>query len=75
MTRVFRDGDASIRPAMRCLELVAGLMQRIESQLTGSPVVPVVCLVALAFGVYFTADVLLQIYSLHPLIVFVAENW
>jgi hypothetical protein len=59
---------------MRCLELVAGLM-RIESQLSGSPVLPVVCLVALAFGVYFTADVLLQIYSLHPLIVLVAENW
>ena len=60
---------------MRWPELLARLMQRIESQLTGSPVVPVVCLVALAFGVYFTADVLLQIYSLHPLIVFVAENW
>jgi hypothetical protein len=50
-------------------------MQRIESQLTGSHVLPVVVLVALAYGVYFTADVLLRIYSLHPLIVFVAENW
>jgi hypothetical protein len=46
-------------------------MQRIESQITGSQVLPVVVLVALAFGVYFTAEVLLQIYSMHPLIVFV----
>ena len=56
---------------MRWLELLARLMQRIESQITGSQVLPVVVLVALAFGVYFTAEVLLQIYSMHPLIVFV----
>ena len=54
------------------LELVARVMQRIESQLGGSRVLPVVLLVALSFSVYFVADVLLEIYRMHALVVFVA---
>jgi hypothetical protein len=53
------------------LEFAASLMQQIESQIEGSHVLPIVLIAALSFSVYFTADVLLQIYSMHPLIVFV----
>jgi len=54
------------------LELVASLIHRIESQLADSHVLPVVLLVALSLSVYFVADVLLEIYRMHALIVFVA---
>ena len=54
------------------LEWVARLMQRIETQLAISRVLPIVLLVALSFSVYFVADVLLEIYRMHSLIVFVA---
>jgi hypothetical protein len=53
------------------LELVARLMHRVESQIAGSHVLPIVLLVALSFSVYFVADVLLEIYRMHALIVFV----
>ncbi len=53
------------------LELVAGAMHRIESQIGVSRVLPIALLVALSFSVYFVADVLLEIYRMHALIVFV----
>jgi hypothetical protein len=53
------------------LELAASLMLQIESQIEGSRLLPIVLIAALSFGVYFTADVLLQIYSIHSVIVFV----
>ena len=76
-----REGDVSIRPAswnsgerMRdgWLELVAGAVQQVESQIGVSRVLPIVLLVALSFSVYLVADVLLEIYRMHGLIVFVA---
>ena len=57
------------------LEMAARAMERIESQIRGSHIVPMVLLMALAFSVYFTADVLLEIYRLHPLIVFVMVGY
>ena len=54
------------------LELVAGAVQRVESQIGVSRVLPIVLLVALSFSVYLVADVLLEIYRMHGLIVFVA---
>ena len=54
------------------VELVARLMERIDAQLGVSRVLPIVLLVALSFSVYFVADVLLEIYRMHALIVFVA---
>jgi hypothetical protein len=53
------------------LELVARLMQRIDSQVADSHMLPVILLVALSFSVYFVADVLLEIYRMHGLIVFI----
>ncbi|HZC77036.1 MAG TPA: hypothetical protein VE258_04770 [Ktedonobacterales bacterium] len=57
------------------LELAASLMDRLERQLQGSRLVPVVLIMALSFSVYFTADVLLEIYRMHPLIVFVLVGY
>ncbi len=57
------------------LELAASVMDRLERQIEGSRVLPVVLIVALSFSVYFTADVLLQIYRMHPLIVFVLVGY
>ena len=54
------------------LELVARLMQRIETQIAVSRVLPIALIAALSFSVYFVADVLLEIYRMHALIVFVA---
>jgi hypothetical protein len=54
------------------VELAASAMERVERQIEGSRVLPIVLLVALSFSVYFTADVLLEIYRMHALIVFVA---
>lgn len=54
------------------LELAASLVHRLESQVADSRMLPVVLLVALSFSVYFVADVLLEIYRMHALIVFVA---
>ena len=52
--------------------MVAGAVQRVESQIGVSRVLPIVLLVALSFSVYLVADVLLEIYRMHGLIVFVA---
>jgi hypothetical protein len=57
------------------LELAASLMDRLERQLQGSRLVPLVLIMALSFSVYFTADVLLEIYRMHPLIVFVLVGY
>ena len=57
---------------MRWLELVARLMQRLDSQIGVSRVLPIALLLALSFSVYFVADVLLEIYRMHALIVFVS---
>jgi hypothetical protein len=57
------------------LELAASVMERLESQIRGSRVLPVVLVAALSFSVYFTADVLLEIYRMHPLIVFVLVGY
>ena len=54
------------------LELAASVMECLERQIEGSQVLPIVLLMALSFSVYFTADVLLEIYRMHALIVFVA---
>ena len=54
------------------LELAAGCMQRVEAQVEGSRVLPLILIAALSFSVYFVADVMLEIYRMHALIVFVS---
>ena len=67
-----RPGSENPGEHMSWLELVSQLMQGIESQVGVSRVLPIMLLLALSCSVYFVADVLLEIYRMHPLIVFVA---
>jgi hypothetical protein len=53
------------------LEVVSRVMERIEAELDQSHWLPLTALAAFSYGVYFAADVMLQIYSMHPVIVFV----
>ena len=53
------------------LEVVSRVVERIEAELDQSRWLPLTVLAALAYGGYFAADVALQIYSMHPVIVFV----
>jgi len=53
------------------LEVVSRVMERIEIELDQSQWLPLTALAALSYAVYFAADVMLQIYSMHPVIVFV----
>ena len=53
------------------LEVVSRVMERIEAELDQSQWLPLTALAALSYGLYFAADVMLQIYSMHPVIVFV----
>lgn len=53
------------------LELVSRAIERIEAELDASQWLPLTVLASLSFAVYFAADVMLQIYSMHPVIVFV----
>jgi hypothetical protein len=53
------------------LEVVSRAMERIEAELDQSHWLPLTALAAFSYGVYFAADVMLQIYSMHPVIVFV----
>ena len=53
------------------LEVVSRVMERIEAELDQSRWLPLTALAAFSYGVYFAADVMLQIYSMHPVIVFV----
>ena len=57
----------------RLVELPAPhVAQRIETHIAVSRVLPIALIAALSFSVYFVADVLLEIYRMHALIVFVA---
>jgi hypothetical protein len=53
------------------LELVSRVIETIEAELDRSRWLPLTVLAAFAYAVYFAADVALQIYSMHPVIVFV----
>lgn len=53
------------------LEVVSRVVERIEAELDASHWLPLSVLAAISYGVYFAADVALQIYSMHPVIVFV----
>ena len=53
------------------LEVVSRVVERIEAELDQSRWLPLSIVAALSYGLYFAADVALQIYSMHPVIVFV----
>ena len=53
------------------LEFLSRAIERIEQELDNSRWLPLTVLAAFSYAVYFAADVALQIYSLHPVIVFV----
>jgi hypothetical protein len=53
------------------LELVSRVIETIEAELDRSRWLPLTVLAAFSYAVYFAADVALQIYSMHPVIVFV----
>ena len=47
------------------------MIETIEAELDRSRWLPLTVLAAFSYAVYFAADVALQIYSMHPVIVFV----
>jgi hypothetical protein len=53
------------------LEVVSRVIERIEAELDASRWLPLSVVAAFSYALYFAADVALQIYSMHPVIVFV----
>ena len=53
------------------LEVVSRVMERVEAELDQSRWLPLTAMAAFSYAIYFGADVALQIYSMHPVIVFV----
>jgi hypothetical protein len=53
------------------LEVVSRVIERIEAELDASQWLPLSVVAAFTYAGYFAADVALQIYSMHPVIVFV----
>jgi len=53
------------------LEVVSRAMEPIEAELDQSHWLPLTAMAAFSYAIYFAADVALQIYSMHPVIVFV----
>lgn len=53
------------------LEGVSRVIERIEAELDQSRWLPLSVMAAFSYGVFYAADVALQIYSMHPVIVFV----
>ena len=53
------------------LEVVSRVIEHIEAALDESRWLPLTVVAAFSYALYFSADVALQIYSLHPVIVFV----
>ena len=53
------------------LEVVSRMIERIEEELDASRWLPLSVVAAFSYAMYFAADVALQIYSMHPVIVFV----
>jgi len=53
------------------LEVVSRVIERIEAELDRSRWLPLSIVAAISYAMYFAADVALQIYSMHPVIVFV----
>jgi len=53
------------------LEVVSRVVERIEAELDASRWLPLSVVAAISYGFYFAADVALQIYTMHPVIVFV----
>ncbi|HZS66090.1 MAG TPA: hypothetical protein VFA72_03190 [Burkholderiales bacterium] len=47
------------------------MIERIEAELDQSRWLPLSVMAAFSYGVFYAADVALQIYSMHPVIVFV----
>jgi hypothetical protein len=53
------------------LELLSRAIERIEAAIDDSRWLPLTVVAAFSYALYFSADVALQIYSMHPVIVFV----
>ena len=53
------------------LEFVSNVIERIEAEIDQSRWLPLSAMAAFSYGVFYAADVALQIYSMHPVIVFV----
>ena len=53
------------------LEGVSRVIERIEAELDQSRWLPLSVMAAFSYAVFYAADVALQIYSMHPVIVFV----
>ena len=53
------------------LEVVSRVMEHVEAEIDRSRWLPLTVMAAFSYAVYFAADVMLQIYSMHPVIVFV----
>jgi hypothetical protein len=62
----WRAGDAA-----EMLDFLGSLIDRVASPLEGSRWLPLTLLTAFSFALFYAFQVLLQIYSLHPVIVFV----
>lgn len=57
------------------LEVVSRVIEKIEAELDASHWLPLSVVAAFSYGIYFAADVALQIYSMHPVIVFVLVGY
>jgi len=57
------------------LEVVSRVIERIEAELDASHWLPLSVVAAFSYAMYFAADVALQIYSMHPVIVFVLVGY
>ena len=53
------------------LESVSRAIEKLEAELDDSHWLPLTLLAAFSFAVYYAATVLLEIYQMHPVIVFV----
>jgi hypothetical protein len=59
----------------RYLELLARALEKLEAEFDDSRWLPLLLLAAFSFALFFAADTLVQIYSMHPVIVFVPVGY
>ena len=57
------------------LESLSRAIEKLEGALDDSRWLPLTLLAAVSFGIYFAAYVMVQIYSMHPVIVFVPVGY
>ena len=60
---------------VRYLELLSRALEKLEGQFADSHWLPLILLAAFSFALFFAADTLVQIYSMHPVIVFVPVGY